>query len=77
MNCVVRGYVKCTGPDCPSPTHLYKLQGPQHDFCEESSQAMTTFRKQASIGEEILSHNQLLGTKDKDEVSALCTNEPG
>lgn len=51
-----------------SPIYLYKPQGTQHDFCEESSQATATFRKPACVGEEMLSHNQLLETKDRDEV---------
>lgn len=58
-------------PRLSSPIHLYKPQGTQHDFCEKSSQAKVTFRKWTCTGEEILSYNQLLGTKDKDKASFL------
>lgn len=56
-----------------SPTQLYKPQGAQHDYYEEESQAMATFRKQAHV-EETCHTRQLLWTqKDKDEVWALST----
>lgn len=56
-----------------SPTCLYKPQGAQHNFYEEESQAMATFRKQAHV-EEMCHTRQLLGTqKNKDEVWALST----
>lgn len=56
-----------------SPTCLYKPQGARHNFSEEESQAMATFRKHAHV-EEMCHTRQLLGTqKNKDEVWALST----
>lgn len=38
--------------------------------------AKATFRKQACAGEEMLSHNQVLGTKDRDALSILAQRNP-